>query len=79
MSVGTIDAVAKVKIRGEEKIVVLDWKTSNSLHNEYAMQIAAYAKAYEEVYNVPVHSALIVSTCLFPYLTSLGAAGQKRT
>jgi hypothetical protein len=52
--------VAQVKINGEPKIVVLDWKTSNAFHSEYAMQIAAYTKAYEEMFQLPVHTASIV-------------------
>jgi len=57
---GTADAVARVTIRGESKIVVLDWKTSNQLRNHYALQIAAYSKLYEENYNEPIYAGVVI-------------------
>jgi hypothetical protein len=57
---GTADAIAKVTIRGETKIVVLDWKTSNQLRNHYALQIAAYSKLYEENYNEPIYAGVVI-------------------
>jgi len=45
---------------GKPRVVVLDWKTSNATYNEYALQIAAYAKAYEEMTGVEVAEAWIV-------------------
>lgn len=41
---GSLDAVG----RKDGKLIVLDWKTSNSIKSTYALQVAAYAKAYEE-------------------------------
>lgn len=43
---GAVDAVA----RFDGKIIVMDWKTGNQIHQEYALQVAAYAKAYEEMH-----------------------------
>eukprot|EP01124_Arcella_intermedia_P036514 TRINITY_DN9581_c0_g1_i1.p1 TRINITY_DN9581_c0_g1~~TRINITY_DN9581_c0_g1_i1.p1 ORF type:complete len:167 (-),score=37.04 TRINITY_DN9581_c0_g1_i1:107-574(-) len=57
---GTIDAVAKFNLNGESKVMIIDWKTSNSFHKEYALQVAAYAKAYEDIYNTPVFAGLVV-------------------
>jgi len=58
---GTIDAVGAIETSDKKlNIYILDWKTSNSLQKEYAMQLAAYAKAFEEYFNLSVHSAVIV-------------------
>jgi ATP-dependent exoDNAse (exonuclease V) beta subunit len=42
---GAIDALAY----REGELVALDWKTSKGLYPEYALQVAAYAKAIEEM------------------------------
>src|SRR5688500_535091 len=34
--------------RRDGQLVIFDWKTSNSLYAQYALQVAAYAKAFEE-------------------------------
>ena len=47
---GTLDLL--VEINGERW--VLDIKTSNSLHESYFLQMAAYTKAYEEVHKQKV-------------------------
>jgi hypothetical protein len=57
---GTADAVARVTIKGESKIIVLDWKTSNQLRNHYALQIAAYSKLYEENYGEPIYAGVVI-------------------
>lgn len=57
---GTADAVARVTIKGEDKIVVLDWKTSNHLRNHYALQIAAYSKLYEENFNESIYAGVVI-------------------
>lgn len=59
-SLGSADAVARVFIRGEPKTIVLDWKTSNSLRNHYALQIAAYSKLYEENFNEAIYAGIVV-------------------
>jgi hypothetical protein len=38
----------------------MDWKTSNSMHLEYALQVSAYAKAYEEMTGQSVTEGWIV-------------------
>lgn len=53
---GTCDAVATVN----NKLMMLDWKSSNSLHEEHKIQIAAYAKMYEEVTGKKIKGAMIV-------------------
>jgi CRISPR/Cas system-associated exonuclease Cas4 (RecB family) len=57
---GTCDAVAKVKIGKNKKLMILDWKSSNSIHSEHKIQIAAYAKMYEENSGKRIKGALIV-------------------
>lgn len=47
---GTMDLL--VEIEGE--VWLVDIKTSNSLHKSYDLQLAAYVKAYEEMYNVKI-------------------------
>jgi len=42
------------------KIVLLDWKTSSGIYNEYALQVAAYAQAFKETFGVPCDEAFIV-------------------
>lgn len=42
------------------KYIVVDFKTSGSIYPEYALQVAAYATAFEETYGVPVGEAIIV-------------------
>ncbi len=53
---GSMDAVA---YRGNARVVI-DWKTSNGLYREYALQVAAYAKALEEMTGQPVKEAWAV-------------------
>jgi hypothetical protein len=43
---GTFDAILRVG----RKNVLVDWKTSNSLHEEYKLQTAAYKYAIQETY-----------------------------
>jgi hypothetical protein len=58
---GTMDAVAtRRNPDGSRSLVALDWKTSNMIHMEYAWQVAAYAKALEEMTGEKVTSALVV-------------------
>lgn len=42
------------------KFIILDWKTSNSIYTEYALQVAAYAQAFYETYGVSCGEAIIV-------------------
>jgi hypothetical protein len=53
---GAMDAVAY----RDGKMVALDWKTSNGLYGEYALQVAAYAKALEEMTGEVVSEAWAV-------------------
>ena len=53
---GAVDAV----IRVNDKLIIMDWKTSNRIQNEYALQASAYAKAYEEMTGLAVDEAWIV-------------------
>jgi hypothetical protein len=54
---GSLDALG---VTADGRIVLLDWKTSNAIYDEYALQVAAYAKAYEEMYGATVSEAWIV-------------------
>ncbi len=53
---GAMDALAT----REGALVALDWKTSNAVYPEYALQVAAYAKALEEMTGQPVTEAWAV-------------------
>jgi hypothetical protein len=48
---GRMDALA---IDDKGNYIVLDWKTSNYFSKDYALQVAAYAYAFAEQYNVPI-------------------------
>jgi hypothetical protein len=61
---GTLDCLAKE----EGKSVILDWKSSDAkdkdipaIYDEYLYQVAAYVKFYEEIMNVNINKAVIVS------------------
>ena len=53
---GTIDIVAKK----DDKLHILDCKTTNHLHPEMMIQLAAYKKMYEEVFNTVIESCSII-------------------
>jgi len=54
---GTLDAIAK---RNGNKLVCIDWKTSNYFQTEYALQLAAYVKALEEMEGSTVSEAWVI-------------------
>jgi hypothetical protein len=56
---GTIDILAE----RDGGIHLLDLKTSNHIHPEMVIQLAAYKRLYEEVYNVPILSQSIIKLC----------------
>ncbi len=53
---GSLDALA---LR-DGRLTLLDWKTSKAIYDEYALQVAAYAYAFNETYGVSVRSAVCV-------------------
>ena len=53
---GTVDA--RAIINGE--YCVIDWKTSKRVYPEYHLQVAAYAKAVEDIHGVPVDATYIL-------------------
>jgi len=53
---GTIDLVVKLK----EKLWLIDTKTSNSLHTVHDLQIASYAKAWNETHSEPIEETGIL-------------------
>mmetsp|Transcript_10376 Transcript_10376/g.31947 ORF Transcript_10376/g.31947 Transcript_10376/m.31947 type:complete len:289 (+) Transcript_10376:92-958(+) len=55
---GAVDAIAKRP--GHDGLVVLDWKTSNSIFAEHGMQLSAYAKAIEEMFGEKVTEGWVV-------------------
>jgi hypothetical protein len=59
---GSMDALAR-KMNDGRGLVVLDWKTSNRLNDEYAYQVAAYAKALEEMTGVCVCFTVYFGLC----------------
>lgn len=54
---GSLDALAR---RPNGQIVLLDWKTSKALYDEYALQVSAYVKAFEEMYGLTISEAWCV-------------------
>ncbi|KAL6059871.1 hypothetical protein QOT17_013907 [Balamuthia mandrillaris] len=44
----------------EGRLVAMDWKTSNATYAEYALQVAAYAKAHEEMTGQKVEEGWII-------------------
>lgn len=53
---GTVDLVCMI---GDERWLI-DFKTSNSLHDSYNLQVAAYVKAWEELGRDPIQKAGIL-------------------
>ena len=53
---GRLDAIAAA---GDD-IILLDWKTSNDIRNTYALQVAAYAIALKETYDIEPKRAFVV-------------------
>lgn len=54
---GRLDAIARNKAGN---LVLLDWKTSNALRDEYPLQVAAYAQAFQETYGQEIAEAVVV-------------------
>ena len=54
---GRLDAIAR---RKNGRLVLLDWKTSNGLREEYPLQVAAYAQAFKETYGLAIDEAWVV-------------------
>jgi len=54
---GTVDAIGK---DSKGRLILFDWKTSNFVNSEYALQLAAYCKAFEESEGQKVEEARIV-------------------
>lgn len=61
---GTVDVAAMRLVKDGRKwkkhAVVVDWKRAKNIYPEYALQIAAYAKALEEKLGMPVEEGLVV-------------------
>lgn len=53
---GTVDLVGKL----DGKLTLVDLKTSNRLYPEYHIQVAAYAKAWEETFNEKIEKVIIL-------------------
>lgn len=49
-----------MRMGNKNVLAVLDWKTSNYISNEHALQVTAYAKAYEELYQTKVSEGIVV-------------------
>lgn len=58
---GAMDAIGwRQKPDGTRAFVALDWKTSKATRSEYALQLAAYSRAFEELQGVKVTEAWVV-------------------
>jgi hypothetical protein len=59
---GTMDALAYRRGPGDASptLVALDWKTGNGLYPEYALQVAAYARALTEMSGQQVNEVWLV-------------------
>jgi hypothetical protein len=53
---GTADLIVKLK----GKVWLMDVKTSNSLHTSYDLQLASYAKAWNETHDTPIEETGIL-------------------
>lgn len=53
---GRLDALAKQ----DKNIILLDWKTSNSIKTSYAYQVGGYAIALQETYDIKPKRAFVV-------------------
>jgi hypothetical protein len=53
---GTTDIICRI----DGKLWLIDIKTSNSVHTSYNLQLAAYAKAWNETHNEPVEGIAIL-------------------
>lgn len=56
---GTIDLLAEK----DGKMHLLDLKTSNHIHPEMVIQLSAYKRLFEEIFNVPIASQSIIKLC----------------
>lgn len=54
---GALDALAMDE---DGAWTILDWKTGNGIYAEYALQVAAYAHAFEETYGIRPWRGIIV-------------------
>lgn len=53
---GTLDAVGTI----DERLMLLDWKTSSRIYDDMAMQLSAYANAYHEETGLLIKNGMIV-------------------
>ena len=53
---GTTDIICRI----DGKLWLIDIKTSNSVHTSYNLQLAAYAKAWNETHNEPIEGVAIL-------------------
>lgn len=54
---GRLDALAFDK---KGRLILFDWKTSNAIRDDYALQTAGYAVALEETYSLKARKAIVV-------------------
>lgn len=55
---GRLDAIGKLK--GNNKLILFDWKTSNSIRNSYAYQCGIYLLCFQETFGKKIDYAYIV-------------------
>lgn len=59
---GTLDAVGKIG----KTPMLLDWKTSSRIYPDMALQLSAYAEAYNEMHGTKIKTGLIVHVDKYP-------------
>lgn len=57
---GGVDLIARRNNGGSSELILVDIKTGKTLQDEHVWQMAAYAKAYEEMYGEPIDTAFIL-------------------
>ncbi len=54
MTAGTCDFIGDITIDGEKRFMVLDWKTSKKVYDNYKVQVSIYLHMYEEMTGIKV-------------------------
>jgi len=56
---GTIDFIGSILLKSERIPILIDWKTSSGIWNEYKLQVAAYWNAWNDNRISPRHTAIV--------------------
>jgi len=55
---GTLDSLVLLK---DKRVALLDYKTSKYIYDTHELQVVAYVKAYEALYNIKIDTAFILN------------------